>query len=256
MSTTRTALFTLAALGLAAFAAHPASAQSTISVINGDFSQPFASGIVTSQDYTTGQQIKGWTDNSLTVGTPGGSQYGVQKDQGNFNYVNPGADPDGGSQFLYVNQGNVFQTISLGTYAPGTTFTLTGDVLNRADSLTDGGYGGGFGTISFYSVNADGTLGSAVASASVTTPAALGTYDMLSATYTPTVAPSKIAIVLSGPSVTKQSDYDNIRLSSNNAPIASAAPEPSQIGMLALAALGLGALVVKARRRTTAAQTA
>lgn len=36
----------------------------------------------------------------------------------------------------------------------------------------------------------------------------------------------------------------------------SPAPEPSQVGMLALAAFGLGALAVKARKRSTAAQAA
>ena len=251
MSTPRKALLTLATLGLAAFAAHPASAQSMITVVNGNFSSPMAGGLVTSQDYTTGMQIPGWTDSSLTVGTPGGSEYGVQKDQP---YATA-PDPDGSGQFLYINQGNaVSNTISLGTYVPGTTFTVSGYVLNRADSLTNGGYGGGFGTISLFSVNSNGTLGTLLTQAT-STPANLGNYNFVSATYAPTVAPSQVAIVLSGPSASKQSDYDNIQLSSNNDPV-SAAPEPAQIGMLALAALGLGALVVKARKRTTAAQTA
>ena len=246
MSTTRNALFTLAALGLAALAAHPASAQTMITVFNGDFSLPLASGNYQGGDYTTGQQIAGWSD---PASVPGNSGYGVQKD--NPAFYNTAPDPDGGSQFLYVNQGNVTSnTISLGTYLPGTIFTVSGNVLHRLD-----GYGAGIGTISLFSVNANGSLGTLLTQAT-STPAALGNYNFVSATYTSAVAPSQVAIVLSAPTAGNvQSDYDSIRLSSNNAPI-SPAPEPAQIGVLALVALGLGALAFKARKRSTAAQAA
>ena len=243
MSITRKALFTLAALGLTALAAHPASAQTMITVLNSNFSMPTASGPLQNGDYTTGEQIPDWSD---AASAPGNSGYGVQKDTP---YATA-PDPDGGVQFLYVNQGNVFQTISLGSFAAGTTFTVSGDVLHRSD-----GYGAGIGTISLFALNADGTLGTEYASAT-STPATPGNYDFVSATSLGALpVPSQVAIELSAPAAGDvQSDYDNIHLSAN-AP-ASAAPEPAQIGILALVALGLGALAFKARKRTTAAQTA
>ena len=165
---------------------------------------PTASGPLQNGDYTTGEQIPDWSD---SASAPGNSGYGVQQDSP---YATA-PDPDGGSQFLYVNQGNVFQTISLGSFAAGTTFTVSGDVLHRAD-----GYGAGIGTISLFAVNANGTLGTELASAT-STPAGLGDYDFVSTTSLATLsAPGQVAIELSAPAAGNvQSDYDDIHLSAN-----------------------------------------
>ena len=232
MSTTRKALFTLATLGLAALAAHPASAQSTITAVT------YATSTLKTEaaQYSLGFSFT--TSNALNVTSVG--------------YLN-----DGQTGANAVHNVEIYQITSGGALNP-----LTGTALFTPVSVTTVGSSPAFNTFSYttlaapvtlaantsyeivannngtdYGINAQGaiygggiTYGVSTFSANQTTP-----------------------VFNAGTAQTNNIGNFGPNFQAN---IVSAAPEPAQIGILALVALGLGALAVKARKRTKAAQTA
>lgn len=231
MSTTRKALFTLAALGLAAFAAHPASAQSTITAVS-YASATLATSAQDSTLYSLGYSFT--TTNALSVTALGylndGGVHNVEIYQiTSGNALNPLA---GTALFapVSVTTGPGVPTSNLFSYT-----TLAAPVLLNANTsyeIVANNNGNG------YAYNAQGVFyGGGISYGVSTYSAGQNTPVFNGSTYQPN------NIGNFGPNF----------LANNPA---SAAPEPSQIGMLALVAIGLGALAVKARKRSASAQTA
>lgn len=237
----------LATLGLAAFAAHPASAQTTIT--NGSFqanSFAYFPGYVNTGGNGT---ISGWISNNNFSGL---NPYGANGDP----FANNGIDPNGGN-VAFLETGSPIG--ASGTSVSTTTLTQTLTNLKVGDQYQ----------ISFYdnsrqngaAVTQNPTLslllgGTSLYSASIAPVTGANSYNFVtSSTYT---AIGTSADLMFSSASSKGQDATALidGVSIRDIGPASAAPEPSQIGMLALAVFGLGALVVKARKRTTAAQTA
>ena len=236
MSTTRKALFTLVALGLAAFAAHPASAQTTITAVT------YASSTLVQESPNT-QFSLGYTfttTNALDVTALGylnDGQTGANAvhDVEIYQITNGGVlNPSAGTA-LFSTPIAVTTGISVPTFNTFSYTSLAAPVLLSANTeyeIVANNNGTDFG------INAQGAIygggiayGASTYSAGQTTPVFdTNTYPM---NNIGNFGPNFQATIAS--------------------PAASAAPEPSQIGMLALVALGLGALAVKARKRSTAA---
>lgn len=231
MSTTRKTLFTLAALGLAAFAAHPASAQSTITAIT-YASATLATSAQDSTQYSLGYSFT--TTNALSVTALGylndGGIHNVQIYQITSGSANrPSAGTALFTMPISVTTGPGVPTSNLFSYT-----TLAAPVLlnaNTAYEIVANNNGNG------YAYNAQGVFygggiayGVSTYSAGQTTPV----FNQL--TYQP-------------------NNIGNFGPNFMANPV-SAAPEPAQVGVLALVTLGLGALAFKARKRSTVAQTA
>lgn len=231
MSISRKALFTLAALSLAAFAAHPAAAQSTLT---GTF---YHAGPATIGSVAQAQQFI--ASNSATgtfTSTASLLQSGYGTDTGgedlepvmNFlktdgaSYVGPNLDLSDGifdiKGFLNVTTPNTYN------------FILNAD--DGAALFVDG----------TQVVNDDGQHAAQIASGTDTLTA--GQHSVEVVYFNHNYNNSQGGAFLSA-------DFNGLGTTP-----ASAAPEPSQIGVLALVVLGLGAFAVKARKRATAAQTA
>jgi hypothetical protein len=75
------------------------------------------------------------------------------------------------------------------------------------------------------------------------------TYGMNYLTFTPTVTDGTLNISFTAASSSDEADLNGFQLEQNASP----APEPSQVGMLALMGLGLGGLILKACKRQTMA---
>ncbi len=175
------------------------------------------------------------------------------------------ADPDGGTQDLYENlntSGNVMrpttvtvtQTLDGATYgslttnavtlAPSTVYVYSGYLIGRND-------GTALGDVTFNLLAGGTVLGSETFSTAEGNNVAPGAVDPFSITVNSGDFTGEIGQTLSvnavatgdGGSELQQVNIDALSLT------ASAAPEPSQVGMLALMGLGLGSLLLRARRR-------
>jgi len=245
LSTSRKVLFTLASLGLAAFAACPASAQSLIT--NGSFE---ANSFVTYPGYVNvgNGTIDSWTSNNNFSGLnpfSGPSKFGGQSP-----FANNGVSPDGGNiAFLETGNNIGAQSNSIGT----TTLTQTLKGLTTGQTYQ----------VSFYdnsrSFQDDPILSLLLDNNQIYTsgtgikPVGGSTqYNFVTTSFIASAASQNLTF--SSTSATSGGDatalIDGVKVN------ASAAPEPSQIGMLALVAAGLGALVLKARKRSAAPQAA
>ena len=246
MSTTRKALFTLAALSLAAFAAHPASAQSLIT--NGSFE---ANSFTTYPGYVGGDNgfITGWTSNN--------NNSGLNPAAGDP-FDNNGVSPDGGNVAFLQSAGG-------STATPTTLYQqLTGLTIGQVYSVSFYDNSRANTAIPTLSLLVGGTQsnvpagpgqttiigGTSIYSSAITPVGGTNPYNFITTSFTANAASEylEFSAVSSTPGGDATALIDGVN--------ASAAPEPSQIGMLALVALGLGALAVKARRRSTAARTA
>ena len=236
MSTTRKALFTFAALSLAAFAAHPASAQTTITnTLNGTFFHDAAANVVSiaqAQAYIAGSTPTGTftaTQSVLTGAGYSGQDFSTAKSflgADGASYSGTAANLSDGifdfKGYLNVTTANTY-TFSTGS-DDGSALFIDGTKIVSNDLLAPERYRSGT--------------------------------DFLSTGLHPVEVLYYNHIFQGGEGGANLNlNFAGLNLTTNNTP-ASAAPEPSQMGMLALAALGLGALAVKARKRTLAAQTA
>ncbi len=255
MSTTRKALFTLAALGLVAFAAHPASAQTVITgTITGLFDTGvdannvvLANGTVGDPHYTITSAPAGAVTQTLVRTSVGG--YPIPPYNGDSStsaWIGPDSTTGTNGDDL---------TGPVGTYAYTTTFDVTGlasgfvgSAVITGDWATDNdgtdilinGVSTGSKTAAANDEGFTGYTPFTINATNLVNGSNTLTFDVYNAPYNLADNPTALRV-------------DNISATSVTG---SAAPEPSQIGMLALAALGLGALVIKARKRSTAAQTA
>ena len=218
-------LLTLAALGLAA--AHPAAAQSTITLTNGGFN--------------------GNNDSNGVYNFSGSQSYG-------YAYGNHYAQYTPGSDFeraLYINGGSVYQLLGH-TGAAGEILTLTGSLLNY--NTTPPG-----SVIEFTSAaptsSDDLASGSILASESLVTPPSHTSYNFAPLSYTATAANQDIYLVIGGPSIADygqygaQTNYANFSLADIPAPPPSAAPEPAQAASFGFVVLGVSGLLFAAKKR-------
>lgn len=239
MSTTRKALFTLAALGLAAFAAHPATAQSTITgTLSGTFyhdaSQSITSVAAAQQFIASNAATGTFTSTESLLQSPG---YGSETSGEDLASVTSFLGSDGASYK------GVTTNISDGIF----------DIKGFVNVVTPQSY-------TFALQSDDGSAlfvdGKEIVNDDGIHPAInTSNSDALSAGQHSVEVVYFNHIYNGGQGGASLLAYFG-GLNTTPNPLASAAPEPSQIGILALVALGLGALAVKARKRTTAAQAA
>ena len=233
MSTPRKALLTLAALGLAAFAAHPASAQSTLTgAFYHDASQSITS-IAGAQQFIANNAATGiFTSTESLLQDPG---YGSPMSGEDLASVTSFLKSDGASY------------VGTNTNLSDGIFDIKGFVnVTTANSYT-------------FALGSDDGSALFVDGKPIVFNDGIHPYTNNSASDTLTAGQHSVEVVYfnhifeGGQGIAiLQSSFGGL----NTTPTASPAPEPAQIGMLALAALGLGALAVKARRRSTAAQAA
>ncbi len=215
----------LAALGLTA--AHPASA--TVTLQNGNFNAASNDGSTTAISYFTPTSSYGYVDGT--------------------HYIYHGT---ANNQAGYINGGSIFQPLGT-TNAVGQTLTLNGVYINNNVS---GSMDPAATTIEFTSAaptSADPyAANSILASETLTAATAGGYYSFTPLTYTATAAIQSVYLVLGGPDTTvygnygAQTNYGDLTLTTGTA---SPAPEVSEAGTLTLIGLGLGGLLLRARRR-------
>ena len=235
MSTTCKALFTLAALGLTAFAAHSASAQTTITAVT------YASSTLVQESPNT-QFSLGYTfmtTNALNVTALG--------------YLN-----DGQTGANAVHNVEIYKITSGSALNPSAGTALFATPI----SVTTGANSPLYNTFSYTTLTAPVTLAANTAYEIVAnnngidfSVNAQGVFYGGGIAYGASTYAANQTTPVFDPNTYPMNNIGNFG-PHFQANIASAAPEPSQIGMLALAALGLGALVVKARKRSTVSQTA
>lgn len=231
----------LAALGLAAFAAHPASAQTTIT--NGSFElNSFVNfpGYVNANGNGT---IAGWTSNNTNSGLNPYTSGQNNDNTGPNPFANNGKVPDG-DQVAFLQGGGTTLTQTLNNLVIGSQYQISFYDNSRTNQP---GTNYGIPTLSL-------SVGGAILYSQAITP--VDTYQSFSRSYnfvtesfTAAGASEDLVFANTTASGDATAMIDNVSISN-----ASAAPEPSQIGILALAALGLGALAVKARKRAAAPQ--
>ncbi len=224
MSTTRKALFTLAALGPAAFAAHPAAAQSTLTgTFYHDASQSITSVAAAQQFIASNAATGTFTSTESLLQNPG---YGSE-------------DLASVTSFLKSDGGSYVGTV---TNLSDGIFDIKGFVNVAAANSYTFALGSDDGSALFVDgkeiVNDDG----------------IHSYVNSSASEALTAGQHSVEVVYFNHEyqggqggATLQAYFGGLGTTP------SAAPEPSQIGVLALVALGLGALAVKARKRGAAA---
>ena len=229
-------LATLALLGLAA--ARPAAAQNLL--LNGDFSQPDASNYpqpVPSGTFYTLDQIDNW---SFTPGSPSqDSSYGVQTvNQVDSNGVTEVAytsttTPGGGKQVAYINTfgGSIYQALNL---TAGTTYVASAYVGYRSDYLNGGTSNSG--ALSIYSAS-NNFVTPEITSGPVTP--SVGGFEQVSFDFTP-AATGTYDFALT--QANGQANFADASLT--------VAPEPSAMAPFVFAALGLGGLVLRAKKRS------
>lgn len=237
----RRTIFTLAALSLAVLAAHPASAQTVIT--NGSFE---ANTFTNSPGYAgTGgnSAIDNWTSNNTDSGL---NPFNGPGPYGSSPFADNGAIPDGKQvAFLQVDgTGLTSLTQSVSGFVAGDQYQVS--FFDNARTYLDTPVLGlTLGGQTIYAPQAITSVGGTNAY-----------HSAVSTLYTATSnGPESLQFFstsLNGGDST--SLIDGVKITDLGP--ASAAPEPSQLGMLALAALGLGALAVKARKRTAAPQAA
>ena len=236
MSTPSKALFTLAALGLVAFAAHPAFAQTTIiGTLSGTFYHD------ATQSITSVAAAQQFMLNNAATGTFTSTQSLLQSP--GYGSDNSGEDGASVTSFLKSDGASykgVTTNISDGIFdIKGFVNVLTPQSYTFALQSDDG-------SALFVDgkeiVNDDGIHPAINTSNSDTLSAGQHSVEVVyfNHIYNGGQGGASLLAYFGGLTATP----------------ASAAPEPSQIGVLALVALGLGALAVKARKRSTAAQTA
>ena len=213
-------------------AAMPPAQATTIIVTNGDFSMPMTTSNTTSDSATSQTDVPGWTvAPPVSPATTG--FYGVLLNS----TVGINGPAGGGSQSLYLDTATeAYQNVLMGPLQTGFAYTLTGDALGRGNGANNAE------TFSLYTEGAGGAPGTLLASQSYLPSA--GSFDPATVTYLANGTESGLDIVLSHNYVPGlQGEFGNIALD------ASAAPEPSQVGMLALIGLGLSGLLLRARKR-------
>ena len=245
MSTSRKALFTLAALGLAAFAAHPASAQTTIS---GLFDTGVdASGVSRSDgsandlNYSLTYLGLDGTSSPITEVTE------VRTSVGGYP-IGPYIGDSSTSAWIGPNTGTYGNNLAgpVGYYDYQTTFMVSGLDAGFTGSTTITGNWASDNTGPDILINGVSTKNTTSSEYTGYTAFTINATGLKNGT-------NKIDfLVYNAPGADDNPTalrVDGIKASD---PTASAAPEPSQVGMLVLFAAGLGALVVKARKRKTA----
>ncbi len=251
LSTTRKALFTLATLGLAAFAAHPASAQS---VITGLFDTGVdavgvsqANGTIGDLHYTLVSVPTGSTTQTVVRTSAGG--YPIPP------YI--GDSPT--SAFIGPNNsvpGASFEDLAgpAGIYDYQTTFTVTGLATGFTGSTVITGNWAVDNLGQDILINGVSTGNTDTAGFATYTPFTISATGLKNGTNTIDFLVNNLYRTQGDPNDNPTAlRVDGITASPLNA---SAAPEPSQMGVLLLIVASLGGLAVKARKRTTAAQTA
>lgn len=235
MSTTRKALFTLAALGLAAFAAHPAAAQSTLT---GTFYHD------ATQNITSIGAAQTFIANNAPTGIFTSTQSLLQ-------------DPGYGSENEFEDQASVTSFLSTDANS------YKGTVTNISDGIFDIKGFVNVTTAKTYTFALQSDDGSALFVDGKEVVNDDGIHPAINTSNSDALSAGEHSVEVvyfnhiynggqGGASLLAY--FGGLSTTPNNP--ASAAPEPSQFGMLALVAIGLGALAVKARKRTTAAQTA
>ena len=249
LSTTRNALFTLAALGLAAFAAHPASAQTTITglfdtgVNASGFTLP--NGTTPDLHYTLTYLGANGTSTPVAVPTEirtsaGGYPIGPYISDSNTSAF---IGPAGSNPATYDLSGPA------GIYSYTTTFNVSGVLPGLSGSSIITGNWATDNIGNDILINGVSTGNKNTTQYASYTPFTVNATNLTNGTNTLTFLVNNLAGPTDNPTALR---VDGIKA---NGPV-SPAPEPSQVGMLALAAFGLGALAFKARKRSTAQQTA
>jgi hypothetical protein len=153
---------------------------------------------------------------------------------GSFAFIQSGSTP-----------GSIFQEVGL----TAGTYDLTFDAAGRSN----------FGTSATYGVSLDSLIGGKDALTNPLTLTAITGQPFTQYSYVFTVGPYKALptvprlFTLDFFNTSKTGDSTAFISNVNINPSASPAPEPSQIGMLALMGLGLGGLMLRARRKATLA---
>ncbi len=228
MSTTRKALFTLAALGLTAFAVHPAFAQSTLT---GTFFQaPMGtiSTIAQAQAFIASHNATGTFTSTESILTNGGYS-------GTDNSTVPIFLGNDGPSF----KGPLNTNLQDGIFDFNGLLNVTTPGMNTYNFATSSDDGSALFIDGTEIVNDDGLHGVQFASGNDTLSAGNHQIELVYFNHGFGSGGANFAAGFAGFGTSP----------------ASAAPEPSQVGMLALVALGLGALAVRARKRSIAAQT-
>ncbi len=220
----------MSALALLGVAAHPVAASTNL-LVNGKFTSPAAPA----GSFLAGP-VTGWTDL--------GGQYGVVKNS----YLNGNKPASLSGQSLFLNDSEAFQKVGKNKFLSGVTYVLTGSVLQNNKDLA---YTTPAPTSEFaiFSQKLNSTLATGFVSA---TSSSVYTYvTPLSFQYQTSYGNIIVELINPAPGAGTsspgqvQSDFSNLNLS--------AAPEPSEIGMLALMGLGLGGLMLRARKAKTLA---
>lgn len=234
------ALLPLSLAGLSLAAAHPAAAQTNL-VANPSFESPIVAGGTYSNN-----SITSWTGTNNTAA----NQYGVQsktvisKTTHQPLYTN-NSIPDG-NQYAYVNNmGSIYQNIAGTTLVPGQTYTLSAYLGIRSDQPNPTG-----------DIDLETVGGTILAGGSGLTSAP-GTFTKYTYTFTDPVNGAyngqglRVSLGIDGTVSNRQVDFDEVTLTDT-----SPAPEPAEVATLSLVALGLGGLLLQARKRKAAEMTA
>lgn len=248
MSTTRKALFTLAALGLISFTAHPASAQT---IINGSFEANSFAAFPGYVNFTynglTNGTISGWTSNNSFSGLNPYTSGQNNDRTGSNPFANNGKTPDG-AQVAFLQGGGTTLTQTLNNLVIGNVYQVSFYDNSRTNQA-----GTAYGIPTLSLLVGGNTLFSQTITPVDTYQSFKNPYNFMTVSFVASASSTPLQFANTTASGDATALIDNVSI--RNMSPASAAPEPSQIGILALVAISLGALAVKARKRTTAAQT-